>query len=113
MKVLIKYAAIVGSRVDERPLNLEYSSVPELRPFSLCEGCSSLLTPVLSVIYLAGTFRLNPLGLFIPYGGGAQSAPFAVDAGVRAAASRLPERTTTTKVGTGDFGADLGGGGDF
>ena len=24
-----------------------YSSVPELRPFSLCEGCSSLLIPAL------------------------------------------------------------------
>ena len=37
-----------------------YSSVPKLRPFSLCGGYSSLLLPVLSVKYLAGTSGLNP-----------------------------------------------------
>ena len=33
-----------------------YSSVPELRPFSLCEGCSSLLLPVLDVKIISGGY---------------------------------------------------------
>ena len=37
-----------------------YSSVSKLKAFNLCEGCSSLLLPVLSVKYLAGTSGLNP-----------------------------------------------------
>ena len=43
----------------------EYSSVSKLNPIIPCEGWSSLLTPVLSVKYLAGTSGLNPFFIYV------------------------------------------------